>query len=408
MQGACHPAPFCRRVLPSLILLLACGGATWATDSGKRLDVMIPPLPPINARPIWVETVDSLAMRGGDTAYVEFVAVDPEGGALIIYALGLPDFVRQAASFDGRAALMITPARNVDGEFFIRLIAVDDSSSADTATLHLTVTRVNGPPEWGDPGIDTLVLMEGETDVVHLSVEDPDGDSLTVTRFSLIEAHIAPAGPGLYDLVVITHIGNAGQYIGMLVAADAVFADTLWLPVRVTLAPPNHAPVWSDPGFSTIALLEAGYFIVALSVSDEDGDDVAITDQSTTSTLLTDLGDGQFELVIAPAIGDTGQHQVRLIADDRRATDTFAMTVNVNFNPHRNHHPRFVNPPDTVYITANRDTVVTITAVDPDSDSLVAKAGNYPEFMTFATAVDGQGRIREMLSIRSQRIRSRF
>ncbi|HWO57828.1 MAG TPA: Ig-like domain-containing protein [bacterium] len=399
MHGVCHPAPFCRRVLPSLILLFACGGATWATDSGKRLDVMIPPLPPINARPIWVESVDSVAMRGGDTAYVEFVAVDPEDRPLSITILDAPDFAAFDASPAGRVILTFTPGPAVDGQFAIRLVAADDSSAADTATLHLTVTRINRPPEWGDPGIDTLILREGETDVVQLSVDDPDGDSLTVTRFSLLEVHIAPAGPGVYDLVIITHFGNAGLHSVMLVAADPALADTLWLPVRVTPAPPNHPPVWSDPGFSTIDLLETGYFIVALGVSDEDGDGIAIANESTIPTLLTDLGGGQFELVIAPAIGDTGRQQVRLVADDGRATDTLAMTVNVNFNPHRNHHPRFVNPPDTVYLAANRDTVIAIIAVDPDNDSLVAKAGNYPEFMTFTTAVDGEGRIRATLSI---------
>lgn len=385
MRCSTHPAPFrIRSVLPSLLIVVLLYGHGWASSGTKPIQVVLPPLITRNAPPIWIEHPDSLILNAGESRLLHLRAVDPDLNPISFSSFAAPSFVVLVDSGNGSGALVVTPATNVRGRSSMLLIVSDSLGAADSVDFTVIVSRLNSAPVWRELEIDTVRVREGRTVAIRVAVDDPDGDSLIVSSYGTVHSALSKAAEGRYDLVVAPSLGQAGIGSITIIAADYELADTMHIPLIVEQAPGNHPPVWSHPESDSISLLEGAYTTLTPTVSDFDGDPLTISDKSEMETVLTHLGDGVYELVIAPAVGDTGLQYARVIAFDGRDADTLEIAVLVRFNQNRNHTPVINNAPSGISLNINRDTVFVVGATDADGDLVTFTTLYAPTFVSLS------------------------
>lgn len=381
MPESRRPAPHRWRLpFPSLLLVAALTTTALAADN-KPLDVFIPPLVARNTPPLWDLPADSLKITGGDTSVVRLHVIDPDGSDIQISTFAMPEFVALVDSGNGNGSLIITPPTLFNGRFSMLLIAIDDSSSADTSDFTIIVSRLNRPPVWQSPETDSVTIMEGKSITVRLTANDVDGDYLYALVLGAFAPVVSSPADGTFDLRFAPEYGSAGVYILTVVVSDLALADSLNFRLTVTPAPPNHPPVWSPPDADSVGLREGELGLLQVQVTDEDGDLLNVSTASEVPVVLSATGDGYYDVFIMPEVGDTGRKTVTLVASDGRDSDTLDLTVQVFRNPNQNHAPTFVAPPINIQLNVNRDTTIAIRATDSDLDDLRFSGFYLPSFV---------------------------
>ncbi len=166
------------------------------------------------------------------------------------------------------------------GIYNFNIIASDGSDSL-SKLLTLTVNIANQAPQWEDTSvIPSLNENAPLSFYVRPFVNDPDGDSVTVTLDSSTFA-----GNVITDAVLVNDTiqmsTTAGEYVFYLSASDG--ESIVQKQFTLTVNNVNQAPIWN--GLSTIPTIEENVslsFYTKSFVSDPDGDSVTIALDSTT------------------------------------------------------------------------------------------------------------------------------
>jgi PKD repeat protein len=287
-------------------------------------------------------------------------ATDPDGDAITYSVEGLPSgavFASQSFSW--------TPSYQQANTYQVTFIA-SDGKSQDSETVTITVNNVNQPP----------VLAAISNKSVHVknlltfpvSATDPDGDSITY----LVEGLPSGAIFAGQTFSWTPSDQQANTYQVTFIASDGKSQDSET--VTITVNNVNQPPVLAAIGNKSVSENSALSFSV--SATDPDGDAITYSADGLPSGAV--FASQSFNWT--PTYAQAGTYQVTFIASDAQSQDSETITITVNN----------VNRPPVLSSIGNKSVYVndtlsfSVSAADPDGDTVEYSANGLPSGATFA------------------------
>jgi VCBS repeat-containing protein len=343
----------------------------------------------VNQPPV---AVDDAAVTAEDTPVIIAVLAndsDPEGNALLITGTTAP--AHGAVVVNGDGTITYTPASLYHGADSFRYTIDDGTGLTACATVTITVTPVNHPPQ-ANPDAYTAIedtpLSVAAPGVLANDV-DVDGDPLTaelVTGPSFGMVTLAPDGSFLYLPSTLYHGADSFTYRasdGQLSSEPAT--------VTITVGAVNHAPVANPDAYVTdedSPLTVAAPGVLA-NDTDVDGDTlIAILISPPSHGTLELHPNGSF--FYQPASLYYGIDSFTYKNNDG-TLDSGAAVVTITVN-HVNHAPQAVD--DSYAVSVGSPLVVSAPGVlgndiDVDGDALSAVLVAGPAHGTLTFNADG-------------------
>ena len=338
-----------------------------ASDGEQRVVMRVPvTIEDVNRRPV-LEPPDPALAAGaaeGRELVLPLAASDPDGDAVELTAVGLPDGARLDAA---AGEITWTPGFDQAGRHPVTVRA-SDGDLADEALVIIEVSDTNRPPVILSPAADELLVAvdEGRPLTVELRADDPDGDLV------LLSAEGLPPGARVSADAVLgwtpTH-DDAGDHEVIVVASDGALQARTPLVIRV--ADVDRAPL--------LALIadqrarEGAELDVAIVASDPDGDELSLT--LTAAPEGAALHADDLRLRWTPGFDQAGEHEIAIEASAAGARTEVRFTVTV----------ADVDRPPTLEITGDPSSgregepfSLTLVGADPDGDEVRYAAGALP------------------------------
>lgn len=250
---------------------------------------------------------------------------DPEGDGLSVVAFSQPS--HGSVVDNGNGAFTYTPEPGFSGSDSFGY-TVSDGQLVSDAVVEVTVVLENEPPVAVDDEATTSAGQAVEIADVRANDSDPNSDAFAVVEFTLpTHGNVTDRGDGAFTY--FPNDGYTGQDSFTYTIADIYGAESS-ATVRITVTPPNLAPIATDDFAET----DAGQAVVIADVrandEDDDGDELSVAEftQPANGT-VEDNGAGVF--TYTPDEGFTG-------------LDSFTYTVTDGFG-----HEDTAN----VYVTVN-------------------------------------------------------
>ena len=237
----------------------------------------------------------------------------------------------------------------------------------------ITISAPNSPPVLD--AIGNQSVDEGGTLTFTVTASDPDGDALSYSASNLPSG--ATFDPATQVFTWTPGYDQAGSYPGVhFEVSDGSLTDSE--DITITVNNVNRAPLIYVPDDKRVECGETLTFTV--TASDPDSDPVTLSAENLPTGATFDPGTGEFSWT--PTSGQVGEHQVDFSAWDGLLTATDSLIITVTQG---NRAPvldtigaQSVNEGDTLTFT--------VTASDPDGDSLSYSASNLPSGATFDPA----------------------
>jgi len=217
------------------------------------------------------------------------IATLPTNGSLTLN--GAAVCINQEIPLASLANLLYTPTPNYNGTDSFTFSSSDGTSWSSAATATITIASVDDTFIFN--GATTFVVNEGSTSIATLSVSNPDGDTVTFSKYGGDDNDsFALTSDGVLSFLTAPDYKNPtdknknNSYQLIVAVSDGTTAVTQQLMVYIN-KPTNNAPTSSNQNFT---VNEDINFTGELSGSDTDGDTVTykkIT-SPTKGTLILD------------------------------------------------------------------------------------------------------------------------
>jgi hypothetical protein len=205
--------------------------------------------------------------------------------------------------------------------------------------------------------------------------------------------HFTDLGNGSGTLNIDPDFTDAGVYTIEILATDNdtnALSDTLIFTLTVTNV--NRSPVLA--AIASQQVNEGETLVVPVTASDPDGDALSFSAPGLPGFgTLSDNGDGSGSLQFTPGFSDAGSYTITVVVNDGGTpslsdTTTFQLTVaQVNLPP------AIAAIPDTS-VAEGGELTITLSASDPDNDTVAFFAENLPTFAEMSDSGNGHGILR--------------
>ncbi len=289
-----------------------------------------------NRPPQFTLTIPDTSMDAGDTLEVAVAATDPDGDAITLTPGTLPGFASFVDHGNGTGTFRFTPSFDDFGVYpNLQVTATDNGVPplAASSSFTLTVRQVENPPRLAP--IADQIMNEGDTLVVGIEANDPDGDDIALAVSGLPAfATFINNNDGTGKIIFAPDFTHAGVYQLEVTATDdgtPPLSDhqTFTLTVNNVNRPPQLQPVGDQ------TMVEGSGLELALLASDPDKDSLfySVANLPAFGVLLTQ-SDGTAILHFAPSFKDAGVYRniMIIVRDDGTPASlsdstTFTLTV---------------------------------------------------------------------------------
>jgi PKD repeat protein len=327
------------------------------------------PPPPVNNSPV-LSSIGNKSVNENATLSFTVSATDIDGDTLTYSASNLPG----GASFNTSTRVFTwTPSFSQAGTYNNVTFSVSDGSGGtDAEAITITVNNVNRAPVLSAIGNKSVAENSNLSFIV--SATDADGDTLTYSASNL------PAGASFNTSTRVfswtPSDGQAGTYTAVYFeVTDGGLSDSENITITVSNA--NIAPVLSAIGNKTTA--ENGTLSFTISATDADGDTVTYSAGNLPSGASFNTSTRLFTWTPTYTQAGTYNNVTFSVSDGNGGTDSEAIIITVN---NVNRAP-VLNAIGNRSIAENSTLTFTISASDPDGDSLTYSASNLPSGASF-------------------------
>ena len=313
---------------------------------------------PVNDAPV-LAAIGNKIVNENDILAFSLSATDTEGDALTYTASGLP----AGATLSGQT-FSWRPTYDQTGSYEITF-GVTDGNLNDSEVSTISVGDVNRPPALspiGNKSVNENVLLS-----FTASATDSDGDKVTITASDL---PIGAAFDGKVFSWTPTY-DQAGTYKITFSAADGTLNSSETITIVVNNV--NRSPVLSPIGNKSVN--ENALLSFTVSATDPDGDKVTIT---AADLPIGAAFDGK-TFSWTPTYDQAGTYKITFSAADGTLNSSETITITVNNT----------NRPPVFEAIGNKAVYkgilleFTISATEPDGDTLTYSADKLPQGATF-------------------------
>jgi hypothetical protein len=296
-----------------------------------------------------------------DTCRTSVLARDPYGKQLTYSIINAPAGI-SINSLSGNITWV--PGVNDTG-FKAIIVQVSNGLYANTITWNVRVIPQDQPPKFSSLANQTT--NENQKLQFTLNATDADNDLLefsfgsTFPKGAVLDSNKFSWTPSFTD---------AGQHKVVFIVKERNRVPSLsdTLNITITVNNVNQKPVFTNPGIITGVVNQQ--MSITLSATDPDNDPVSYSmlNAPSGSSITVD------KFSWTPLKSDTGAHYIKFIASDGSLSDTITVNVKINLV---NRPPVLANPGNKT-IPENQMLQITLSASDPDNDSLKFFMENAP------------------------------
>ena len=344
----------------------------------------------VNNNPPVLAAISNMTVNENATADQGISSTDPDNNPVTFSKLAGPTFMAVTTISPGTGSatgnIHLTPGFSDAGTYGATVRADDGAGGTNDKSFTITVNNTNRAPILGT--INPMTVTENATADQAISATDPDGDALTFSKVTgPTFVTITTTTPTTGNVHAAPIIGDAGTYTVQAQVTDGSLSDTHIFSVTVSpFVANNNPPVLARPSDMTVD--EGATADQAISATDQDGNPVTFQILSgpgfaTITNAVPGTGTATANIHLAPGFSDAGTYGVTLRANDGNGgTDDKSFTITVN-NVDR--APTLAVISDMT-VTEGSSADQTISASDPDGDSITFTKTTGPAFMTIVPA----------------------
>ncbi|MBM3250043.1 MAG: tandem-95 repeat protein, partial [Candidatus Omnitrophica bacterium] len=297
-------------------------------------------------------------------------ATDPDNDTLTYSATGLPS----GASFNSSTKTFAwTPGYTQAGTYQVTF-TVSDGMLTDSEAVTITVANVNRAPELA--AIGNKSITAGQLLQFTVSATDPDNDTLTYSVNGL------PNGAGFNSATKTFSWTPASTQVGTYQVTFSVTDGTLGDSETVTImVTTNQPPVLSPIGNKSVNENQ----LLQFTLSATDPENSALTYSATGLPGGASFNASTKTFSWTPSFTQAGTYQVTFTVSDGMLTDSEAVTItvaNVNRAPE-------LAAIGNKSVNAGQQLQFTVSASDPDNDTLTYSATGLPSGASFNASTRG-------------------
>ena len=324
-----------------------------------------------------------------------------QGGANTYFMAG--QINNAAGTISAVAGAIVTPGQTVSTPGTFATINFTASATQGTCPLNLsnvivgdinglavTVSTANGQVVNGQPSSNQAPVLGpvgnksvngGSLLLFTVSATDADGDPLSYSASNLPAGATFNASAHIFSWTPSS--GQVGTYPSVhFQVTDGSLTDSEDITITVSAPGGNQAPTLAFIGSKSVT---AGQMLsFTISASDPDGDALTYSASNLPSGATFNASARLFSWT--PTSGQVGTHpNVHFQASDGSLMDSEDITITVNTTPPVNQAPTlaFIGNKS---VTAGQPLTFTISASDPNGDSLTYSASNLPSGATFTAS----------------------
>ena len=257
-----------------------------------------------------------------------------------------------------------TPDYNDSGVYYVEF-NVTDGSEVDNETIAITVENVDRAPELTT--IDNKTADENEPLSFTISANDPDGDAVTYSTIGLPSGANFNSGTGEFNWT--PDYEDSGNYNVEFIATANSLTDSE--NITITVLNIDRAPELAT--ISNKAVDENNLLSFTISATDPDDDAINYSTVNLPDGANLDSTTGKFTWI--PEYDDDGSYEVEFIATANSLIDSETITIVVE-NVDRKPEFATINNKE---VNENELITFTISATDPDGDSVTYSATTLPK-----------------------------
>ena len=286
---------------------------------------------------------------------------------------------------DGTGTLTLAPQFGDEGEYQLTVRAEDIGGLFDEGTI--TITVIKGPTAPQLITIDDQNIAEGSTLDIAVSAVDANADPITLSIISGPSfTTLDDLGNGTGTITLAPQPGDEGEYqLTVRAEDDGGLFDEITITITVIKGP-------TAPEFTTIddpSVAEEATVDVTIFATDANGDPITLSIIAGPSfATLNDQGNGTGTLTLAPEVGDEGEYQLTLRAeDDGGLFVEIAITITVIKGPAAPILGMLEDP--SLAEGSTQD--INISAIDPNGDPIILSIIAGPTFASLNDQGNGTG-----------------
>jgi hypothetical protein len=345
-------------------------------------------------RPPELSPVGNRSTVEGTLLQFSVTATDPDGDPLALSTSTLPPGASFTDNGDGTGQFSWTPDLGTVGSYTVTFTVTDDGNpqydDSETITITVSVIDTNLPPYLSPIGSQSV----NEDELLQFSVTatDPNGDTLTLATTILPPgASFTDNGDGTGLFSWTPHFEDAGNY-GITFAALDNGSPPLHVmeTILIAVVDVNRPPELGSIGSQSVN--EGELLEFSVTATDLDGDNTLALSTSLLppGASFTDNGDGTGQFSWTPDFGEEGNYPVTFtVADNGNPPYEDFETINISVtNVNR---PPQLDPVGDRSVGEGELLEFSITATDPDGDTLTLSTSTPPPGASFADNGDGTG-----------------
>ena len=370
----------------------------------------------------------SLTVQENTTAVTTVTATDPDGNTLS-YSLSRETDANKFSIQSSSGVLTFRTApdfenpTDIDGNNqYSVTVSVSDGSLSDSQVLYISVSDVyelppnRSPLITSDGGGDSasLTVQENTTAVTTITATDTDGNTLSyfisggtdANRFSIQSTSGILTFRTAPDYEKPGDLNLDNQYSVIVSVTDGSLTDSQSLNISVSdvyEAPPNRSPLITSNGggdSANLSMQENTTLVTTVTASDPDGNTLSysLSGGADAGKFFIHPSSGVLTFRTAPDFenpNDTNRdnrYSVMVSASDGSLEDRQTLNISV-LDMNENRAPTITSGGGkesfALEMTENLNPVTTITASDPDGDSItfsLAESGEDRAFFTLSSA----------------------
>ena len=313
-------------------------------------------------RHLKLQTLELSTIPENQTAVATLQATDVEGGT-IFFTSKSEDCVVDSI---GNLAFASAPDYETQTQYTAVINVSDGTNNQDfNITVNVSNVNDNAPLFTGNSARLVWAIQENETNLTSLlTANDADGDAYT---FSVSGNDLEVANETQLRFKIAPDFETKSSYQANLSVTDGVFVTTN--AITVDVIDRNEPAVFTSP--SSFTLNENETTVGTVTLKDPEGDPITIqgisggTDRnffniSTSTGIISFKTPGDYE--------QQSSYQLIVAASDSGTFDQVFQEITVNLND-VNEAPAFTSA-STFSADENQTTVNTVTASDPENDTL--------------------------------------
>lgn len=325
-------------------------------------------------------------VAAGSSLTFLITAGDPDGDAVTsLTAAGLPlgaTFTPDGAFTSGQFTW--TPTAGDAGEYDILFTA--SNALSGTAVTHI---RVGGAPALTITPIADVTVEGGSSISVPVHATGVAGEEIILTAslpsFATLNSPGTGVGSVSTTITVSPPVGSAGTYHASLTATSLENSVTEAFDIIVTGTggDGNHPPVLTAPASQSVEVGSTLSFNV--TATDQDGDHVDLSGTALPPGAgFVDNGDNTGTFSWSPVTGQGGIYVASFTGLDGRGGSGSASTVITVTGDIVENQPPTVVAPASLTVDEGNNLSYTVTATDPDGDTVALSTGPLPSGASFA------------------------